>query len=246
MITAYKKVDIVIPLGSGSTRNDLELRLALRSIAENVLDCGNIYIVSTDPPAWLNNVRIISCADVFRHNKDGNIIRKLLAACQMRSLSGEFVFWSDDQLAMQNFYLRWLPAVHNCRSEKDFSSDRILHRRMRHTFEYLRKHNIVLPYNFDSHLPQRINKDLFCKIMEKLDYAAEPGFCVNTIYFGLAKIPSYISQESVKATFERTVILEKLPENKLFIGYNDKAMAGNLSELLLKHFNKQCKYEKFF
>lgn len=239
-----KKIDIVIPLGKGSTRNNLELRFALRSIAEYAEDRNNVYIISDDPPDWLNNIRIIPCADRFPHNKDANIISKLLAACKIQTLSEEFVFWSDDQLALQKFFLRQLPAVYNRRCEKDFTTDKIWHKRMRHTFEYLKKQNIFLQYNHDSHLPQRMNKQTFKKIMENINYVSAPGYCVNTLYFGLAKIPAYIAQESLKVTIEQAVILKKLPENKMFIGYNDKALEGNLPDLLKQRFPLPCQYEK--
>ncbi len=236
--------DIVIPLSSGSRYDDLELRMALRSIACYAFNTGNIYIVSAAPPEWLNNVNILNIADTHKHNKDANIIDKLLAAADLPALSENFIFWSDDQLALHRFDLSRLPVSCNLRKYKHFSSDRIWHRRMRNTFEYLQKNNIKLNCNFDSHLPMPMKKELFKKIMQDADYAREPGYCINTLYCGMAGYRGGIAQNQIKYTVETSEKINKLPQDKLFLGYNDAAMQSDLPQLLQEHFKKKCKYEK--
>ena len=239
------RTDIVIPLGRGSRYGNFELRMALRSIARYAMNLGNVYIVSDALPAWLNNVKTLNVPDRHLHNKDANIIDKLLAAAQLPELSGKFLFWSDDQLALQRFDAAALPVSCNPRQYNDFSSDRIWHRRMRNTFEYLHKLGIKLQCNFDSHIPMPIQKELFIRAMQQTDYTVEPGFCINTLYCGLTGQKSFIEQKHLKYTAETTEKLGKLPEDKLFIGYNDNAMQGDLPILLQERFQQKCKYEKF-
>ena len=239
-----KAIDIVLPLGSGSRYDNFELRMALRSIARYAINTRNIYIVSAAPPGWLCNVKTIPVPDSYKHNKDANIITKVLAAAALPELSDKFIFWSDDQLALHRFDAANLPVSCNWRKYEHFNSERLWHRRMRNTFEFLQKNNIKLNCNFDSHLPMPMYKELFCQIMQQANYQQEPGYCINTLYCGMSGLQGGVPQNQIKYTAESADDLIELPKDKLFIGYNDAAMQSNLPQLLQKHFHKQCKYER--
>ena len=236
-------IDIVIPLGNGSKYGNFELRMALRSIARYAVNVKNIYIVTTALPDWVRKVKVLHVGDKHQHNKDANIIDKLLAAALLPELTEKFLFWSDDQLALHRFDALHLPVSSNRRRYGDFNRQSVWHRRMRNTFEYLQKHNRILNCNFDTHLPMPINKTEFIQIMTHCDYAAEPGFCVNTLYCGMTGMLGGIEQQLIKHTAESTEKLFHLPENKLFLGYNDAALQSDLPQLLQKHLPDQCQYE---
>lgn len=238
------RTDIVIPLGTGSCRNNFELRMALRSIARYAVNAGNIYIAASALPDWVCQVKTLLVPDRHKHNKDANIIEKILAAVNLPELSENFVFWSDDQLALNNFDAGNLPISCNPRQYKDFDSKKIWHRRMRNTFDYLLKNNIKLNCNFDSHVPVTMQKTLFKKIMQDADYTQEPGYCINTLYYGMAGLQGGIKQKVIKYTAESSKKLNCLPLDKLFLGYNDAAMQSDLPQLLQEHFKEKCKYEK--
>ncbi|MBE6366330.1 MAG: hypothetical protein E7052_00255 [Lentisphaerae bacterium] len=237
-------VDIVIPLGSTSKYANFELRMALRSIHKYGRHCRNIYLVGSDIPTWVRNCRIIEYPDHHRHNKDANLIDKLLAAAQLPDLSRKFIFWSDDQVALHRFSAVALQPAYNRRSAAAFDRQRIWHRRMKNTLEYLQKHGCSIKYNWDSHLPQIMDKELFCRIMSQVNYTAEPGFCINTLYFGLLNTPPVVEQSQIKKTIERGEFLTALPGDKLFLGYNDSALQGNLAGLLLEHFPHASVFEE--
>ena len=92
--------DAVYPLGSGSKWNNNELRYSLRSLEKNLVDLRNVYIVGYRPE-WLTGAIHIPCDDPLPHNKDGNIIRKILRACQTPGLSEDFLQVSDDQILLR-------------------------------------------------------------------------------------------------------------------------------------------------
>ena len=236
-------IDIVIPLGSGSRYNNLELRMALRSIACYAVNVNDIYIVTAELPDWVKNVKTIEKADTYLHNKDANIIEKLLAAAALPELSETFLFWSDDQLALHRFDAAHLPITCNPRQYKDFNQSTVWHQRMRNTFEYLQQHNIFLSCNFDTHLPMPLEKAAFTRIMNNAKYSAEPGYCVNTLYCGMLGMTGALEQQRIKHTAESRETLTALPQDKLFLGYNDCAMQNGLPELLLDYFPEKCKYE---
>ena len=239
-----EKIDIVIPLSSESFSDNLELRLALRSIDRFAAGAGKVWIIGDTVPDWLQNVRILPVPDRYCHNKDANIIDKLLAAVSEKELSRRFVFWSDDQIALYRFILNDLVPVYNRRNAQDFQSDRIWHRRMRNTFAWLKKQNITLNWNWDSHVPQIMQKNSFRKLMQYLNYQVEPGYCINTLYFGLLRTPPGLEQSRIKTTCESTQYYETLPEGRLFLGYNDDACRGNILQLLQEYLPDRSVYEK--
>ena len=93
------KIDVVYPLGTGSRWNDNELRYSLRSLEKNFPDLGRVWIVG-HRPAWLTGVVHVAMDDVHRHNKDANLIDKILAACRA-GVSERFVRMSDDQVFLR-------------------------------------------------------------------------------------------------------------------------------------------------
>ena len=241
----HQTPDIVIPLGSGSKHNNFELRMALRGIDRFVRDPGQVYIVSDQLPEWVQNVIHLPADDPHKHNKDANIIDKLLLATACPELSEEFIFWSDDQILLKPCCLHKLPAIYNPRRRRDFNAPRIWHRRMRNTFDYLQKRNKFLECNYESHTPQRFNKKLFSALFRSADYAREPGYCINTLYFGFYGTGGKLEQSMVKSTCEQPLKLNQLPADKLFLGYNDAALQGGLKPLLEAYFPTPCSYEKY-
>ena len=241
-----KSIDIVLPLGNGSKYCNFELRMALRSIGKYALNIRKIYLIGDDIPSWVRNVQIIGIKDRHIHNKDANLIEKLLAAVATEDLSEKFIFWSDDQLALRRFCAGALMPVYNRRGRAAFQSGRIWHERMRRTFDYLQQHNKNISCNWDSHVPQIMEKSQFARIMRQIDYISEPGYCINTLYFGMAGTLPLLEQSRVKVTLERKIFLDSLPENKLFLGYNNESLQGNLAGLLLERFPEPCVFEKEF
>lgn len=239
-----EKIDIVIPLGSESFSSNLELRLALRSIDRFAAGAGQIWIVGDTVPDWLQNVRIVTEPDRHFHNKDANIIDKLLTAANQKDLSERFIFWSDDQAALHRFIIQDMQPVFNRRSRKYFTRERMWHRRMRRTFDFLAQQGKNLHWNWDSHVPQIMQKSLFKKIMAGIDYQTPEGYCVNTLYFGLTDTPPRLEQSRIKTTCETAQHYPYLPRERLFIGYNDAACRGNILQLLQEYLPAMSVYER--
>ena len=80
--------------------------------------------------------------------------------------------------------------------------------------------------------------------MRQVNYRQEPGYCINTLYCGMAGMQGGVPQSLIKYTAETATNLKELPKDKLFIGYNDEAMKSDLPQLLQEHFREKCKYEK--
>src|ERR1035438_10130107 len=96
------KVDVVYKLGSGSDNNNDELRYSLRSLSK-FRDLGKVYIVGYKPD-FIQNVIHIPMEDIFKSNKDANLIEKLSAAAKCPDISDCFLNMSDDQIFLAEFF----------------------------------------------------------------------------------------------------------------------------------------------
>ena len=235
-------VDIIIPLGTGSKNNDDELRLLLRSIEKNGIGYRKIIVVASKIPSWLRNVVTLQMDDTLSHNKDGNIIRKVLfALTSVSDITQEFAWSADDCVLLKEFDFSTVPPIYNARSKDKFPADgSIWQRRIRRTFEFFADRNLPLKHNFESHVPQRFPCRKLLRAMRSVDYQSGIGYGINTLFHGLLGIAGGFEQKHFKVTCES----DKVPElNKILLGYNDKGFAALKAELF-KMFPDKSKYER--
>lgn len=238
-------IDLIIPLGGGSKSNNDELRLFLRSLEKYGRGIRDVIIVASDPPAWLQNVRIIQMDDPLKHNKDGNIIRKVLAAATSDDITPEFIWTSDDCVLLSEFDFESLPPVFNGRCKADFPENgSIWQRRVRRTFEYLESRGLRLPHNYESHTPQRFPTRKLLRAMRNVDYQTGIGYTINTLFYGLLGITGGFDQAIFKRTCETESAGKDAQLSRMLCGYNDRAFAGGLRARLFKLFPDKSKYEK--
>ncbi|MBR2642408.1 MAG: hypothetical protein IKD46_04695 [Lentisphaeria bacterium] len=234
--------DIVIPLGAGSPFDNWELRFALRSVEKYVQDLNAVWIMSDCAPEWLQNVRILPVPDRHKHNKDANLFDKLIFAAKTQEVTDAFVFLSDDQAFLQPFDAKKAQIVFNPRGPGAFAGGRTKwHRRMTATFSFLAQRGIRLPYNFDAHVPVVYRKEDL-KVLDGIDYATPPGYCINTLLCGLLQRRGEIPQGKVKAHAEGCTA-EVDFAGKLYAGYNNGGFPL-IREKLANLFPEKSRYEK--
>ncbi|MFA5526189.1 MAG: hypothetical protein WC992_05130 [Acholeplasmataceae bacterium] len=255
-------IDLVVPLGSGSTHGDLELRYLLRSAEKHFAALGKVWIVG-ECPEWLDTAqaRHIAMPDAHADNKDANLIEKILRVCAEPELSGEFVRASDDQVF-------WAPVVAGdllpVRGErlaahtwKWFLQDR-WHKRMLNTVRALAGAGIADARNFDTHMPVLYSKTLFARVMETFapEWRVPPGCCVNTLYFNEAQQDRFNARGygELKVSFEDSVLcmlphevrqqIKAAGPDVRFLGYNETGFSDGLREVLERAFPNPSKYER--
>lgn len=243
-------IDCVIPLGNGSQQNDFEVKYCIRSLVKNLHGLRNVIIVG-NKPEWLSDEAIfIPAEDSLTANKDGNLIKKVLLACELESLSDNFIRLSDDQILLQpmnesDFILRHSGSL------ESFPEDPKTRwrRRMIKTREILKSYGFTI-FNFDTHAPSLYNKQEFIRIMRGYDHQNDIGYCVNTLYFNsLTNISKDARVEAMKVHFERVQeltqeqIITELT-GKTFLGYNDKGFSLSLKEVIMNIFPEKSKFEQ--
>lgn len=244
-------IDVLIPLGGGSKNCNSELRYALRSIAAHVEDLGRIFVVTTCPPDWLQGVEIVPVPDIHTCNKDANLFDKILYTCKNTDISDQFLVWSDDQIALKPVELDKL-NIYNARNRETFAKKDIKWaRRMVNTLDYLASQGVKIDYNWDSHTPHLYNKADVVRILESVDYANLPGYCLDTLLCGLSGYTPDVNQADVKFTAEtqgqgRLLDMDKLLAHPYsWLGYNDWGFTAGVQDYLQDRFPAQSIYESY-
>lgn len=240
-------VDLVYTLADAPSNDDNEsLRISLRSVHKNFENIRNVWVVTDNPPTWLNNAQVIREKDTFTNCKDANIINKVLAACKHPDVTDRFIFMSDDQAVNTKIPANRVSPVFNIKGLQYYINSDGHNRwttRMENTLKTVSRLGGDCRVNWDSHVPQPIDKDRFIDVMNRLPYTTLPGLCINTAYFGAIYEPPLIPQDDVKQTFEEC-IPGPIQLIKPYIGYNDKGYNSGLREVLMDTFNDPCIYEK--
>lgn len=235
--------DIVIPLSTESKFDNMQLTLALRSIQRYAQNVGNIHVLTAANLPQLKNINIIYQQDTQRHCKDVNLINKIRTAATNKDVRQNFIFWSDDQLLTAPLDLDKAPVVANNRTLKDIEPTSKWRTRLQHTMQYVQKETgKQMPYNFDSHVPQPYKKSKVEEIFSKVPYTVQPGFCINTIYFGMQQTIAEAKQQQVKLTFQGG--FNKIPMSLLlYAGYNDKSFENGMQHFFLGMFYQKSSYQ---
>lgn len=245
------EIDLVYVLGTGSCWKDNELRFSLRSVEKNLRNYRRIYIIG-HKPEFIKNVIHIPCDDIFKPtvNPDGNIIHKVLRACQVRGLSNNFLFMNDDYLILKPVDATQIPAYHkgnmNTFSQKYFENG-FWRTRLHKTFKILQKKNLST-WHYDGHIPIIINKKKFPEIMSMFDYEKNYGYCMKSLYANVA-YKSGIHIGSVKKVIFRPYILEMYDQkfsNCVFAAVNDNGIIPYFKRWIFGKFPEPSQYEKIF
>lgn len=169
-------LDIIIPLGGGSTWNDNELRYCLRGI-EMYLPHGKVWIVGRKPN-WLTNVEFIEFSQSDKYNfASYNIAHKVMKV----PIDGEFMFFNDDHFLLKPFNTNTYHYKGLLIENKNRS---VYQNLIKNTYELLGKD----AKDFDTHCPIKYNMTAFRYIMNNLDWTKPFGFGIKSVYCNRMRI----------------------------------------------------------
>ena len=168
------KIDLVYPIGTGSTHANIEIKYSLRSVEKHLSNVGKIWIIGEQIP-FLKDINHISLKDATTNHNE-NIRQKVLKACDIPELSEDFLFMNDDHFLLQNFDLPNFPNYYKGTLE-DY--------KFKNNGWYLadllwtqgKIGNNAL--NFDTHTPIMYNKTRF---KERLGSIEPVGILIKSMY----------------------------------------------------------------
>ena len=218
------KVDVIIPLGNGSTHGNEELRLMLRSLDAHCSDVGRVFLATQYCPDWIDRdaVTVVDLPDDEKHNKDVNLIYKTLKVIELYNVE-RFVFSADDNFFMQDVELKHIPLLYNRPKSAFDNADTKWRKRVRYTFEYFLKRGVPLEHEFESHAPQYFDDAQgLLKAMEGIDYRTQPGLTITTCFrAATGEIYGGRPMSEYKQTFEAPIPESQVKFDRMFVGCND-------------------------
>lgn len=184
-------IDVVIPLGTGSKHNNIELRYCLRSIYKYLTGYRNIYIVGEHPGFDGDFIHIP--AQDHGYNIQDNIRRKIEIACAHPDISRKFYFTNDDHILLKPVHAPDLPNYYHgdlhlawLRKRQNGSYKMVLQR----TREVLEAKEYAT-YQFDIHVPIVYDKVFFPYAMSLYPWKTEKwGFAIKSLYCNTMMVPA--------------------------------------------------------
>ncbi|MFK5893739.1 MAG: hypothetical protein QM504_11015 [Pseudomonadota bacterium] len=246
-----KKYDFVIPLKTDESiwGDNNELRYLLRSV-EKYFPVKNVIIIADKLPDWVNpdEVILICAYDMFKHNKDANIINKVFLAAADENITPTF-FWScDDHLILRKPLIPELKPMFmtDLKNEQSWWWSGQWKQGMARTKQLLEKNNNYT-YHYDAHIPQPVEASRFVELFKDFEMEEEVRYCINTLFFNQASLKKHHQIGILKATFEKPVTekneIETSCYNRLYISYNNKGLTLQLQQFIVNTFPNPSKYE---
>ncbi len=244
-----KPIDVVYVLGTGSGWNNNEIRFSLRSLEQNLKNFGKVFIVG-DCPDFLQNVIHIPAKDIFSPavNADGNIITKVLAACNDQRLSDDFLFINDDHLILKPITAANVkPLQKGDMSTFDASYWQLnfWRGRLKRTMKVLLENNLST-LHFDCHTPIVFNKHMFIDVVNRFNYTDDIGYTMKSLY-GNIMYPDGPFLSDQKRTLFKRYTLKQIKERLLpctFASFNDHGLNSSLKWWLIDTFRSKSSFEK--
>lgn len=174
--------DVVYFLTQQTFYEHRELLYSLRSLAKHVAGVRKVFVVGA-APAWpCQGLVQVPETDPYEHNKDANIIRKMLIACQNPKISEPFLFVNDDHYFSQNCRAFEFPFYHKGEI-RAAGTNREYNRRLANTRRLLESRGLGT-LNFDVHTPILIWKEWFLPAIAGWEWVDEggPGVVMKSVY----------------------------------------------------------------
>ena len=178
-------MDIVIPLGRGSTWNDNELRYSLRSL-NHLTGLRDVYLLG-HKPSWCHGVKHYPHPDPHAC-KERNIMEKVLYATRIPELSERFLFMNDDHFLLRPADID-MPNYRGRPLQQYDGPKNNYQRGVNRTVEALTERGLPT-WNFDIHVPIVMDKRLFEPIMASYNWEHRHGYVLKSLYANTAKLES--------------------------------------------------------
>ena len=230
-------IDVVIPLGKGSTSANNELRFCLRSIEQYLEGYRNIWIIG-QKPKFLKNVNHISHEEY--HPKSNNIYDKIKRACNMGEISDNFILFNDDYFLVEKVDAPTYPNYYS-----DDALKEVLNRPKPDPYRTLVEDTMqqVKPSMkyADIHCPIVINKKAFLSQPYKRN--TEHGLLVKSTYLHWSGLPTVKRQDPILRKPHTKQQIEDMILSTDMISIHDEAINNDFIEWIEGKFPYHSKYE---
>jgi len=221
--------EVVIPLANQTTDNYVELRFALRSIAEFIPN-AKITIIGGQPK-WIKGVTHVPGTDspdtIFRER---NIFRKLL-----QSPHEDFIYANDDHFLLGYWTGEYLYEKRLEHRLYNLVRGSIYRRTITNTLRYFPK-----AFNFDIHCPMTISLSALQRLC-KLDWNVDYGYCLKSVYCSMHSIEG---TPSIDLKIRQPIAnLQEAVAGKLFFSTADNVMDKSMISQFKEIYSHKSPWE---
>lgn len=254
-------MDIMYPLGNGSTWNDNELRYSLRAFQTNLPELRKVFVVGHRPTWLIDNCEFLEHVpfpDTHTQNKDANLFDKIVHVCTHTDIAPFFLRSSDDQVLLRpptknELCVRYAYDLADCSSSWWADKKRRWGKwgtRLYRTYGFLiYKDKTTL--HCDCHLPQLIERDLVSPALKNIRYDRGLGFCTNTLLMNLVKEKTSVTframkrkKLSIEGAYQDIDKLRSKADGRLWLGYGNKGTNDVLKQYLQEVFPNPSRFER--
>ena len=221
-------MDILYVIGYGSQKDNLELRMSLRSICKYGLNIGKVIVVGK-PPRWLSDEAVKLDVDDIYSYKHQNILHCIERAIEENLVEGDFLYSSDD-----HFYVKKVDAYpYYSKGELRKSIQKSdpfyqYHRSLYDTRVICTKYGFPT-LNYSQHCNTHMHTSVFKEILPiihetyKLPYGVEPTTIIMNAWQKQENPPKTVHRDDIKITYAKNIsaIYDQIGERDSFsIGDN--------------------------
>jgi hypothetical protein len=236
-------IDIVIPLGRGSNWQDNEIRFCLRGIEKHIAE-PRVFIIG-HKPAFIQGVSHYQMDDVQNHKqKEANIHRKIMLACNLSELSERFLFMNDDHFLLAELN-KDFPAYYD-----GTLSDRIDSRTKRDSYfsslvntEAVLKSKKKQTKYYDIHYPVFYQKSKYISLVGSADWGVDYGYTIKSLYANQSGIRGKEMTDCKLFSAKTVVEIKSYLSGKPCFSIGDGAINGALMAVMSNLYPKKSRYE---
>jgi len=237
-----KKVDVIYPVGTGSTWDNNELKYSLRSLEKHGKDVRNVYIIGEKPEFISDEVTFIPFKDEHSYAVI-NVNEKILHVLNNWEVTDDFVYMNDDFFLLKDVNLGQYPYYYkrNLKPEEEKSR---YGKSLVFTYYYLifqqKKYK-----NFELHLPIVFNRDKYMAMEKEWDVCRKMplGLQLRSIYCNMLEIEGVKTRDSKIRTFDSVEEVSKTIEFRDCFSIADSSIECGMDHILNELFPDKSKYE---
>lgn len=244
-------MDILYVIGKGSQKNNLELRMSLRSLIKYGKNIGKVIVVGK-PPKWLSDEALkLDVTDLYSY-KHQNILYCIEKAIEANLVKGDFLYSSDDHFYVKPVDFGDYPYY--VKGALRYSVDRVdphyeYHRSLYDTRLFCVKHGFPT-MNYSQHCNTHMHTEVFRRILSlihesyKLPYGVEPTSFIMNAWQTMPSPPTVIKREDLKIQNAKNVadIYSQIGERDCF-SISDRLFR---SQAIFDFFDQEYPYSSPF
>lgn len=234
-------MDILYILGKGSPFNNEELKYSLRSLERFGNNIDKVVLIG-EKPNFLDYSKIEHHPFTETGVKDYRIASKIMHACAIGAVKGDFLFCNDDFFFTRPFDCNTFPYYYQGSLHHGNSSATAYQDHLRLTRDYLLSQG-KSAMHFDMHCPIIYNADKFLSLESSWEYSKTTiGLVVKSTYANMHGITGTLySDTKLKELITQSDYM-RMKSNECFSIY-DQAWNRGVKSMLERSFTEKSKWE---